>query len=249
VPSTDPISSPEDWEEDFDFDAPAVASTKALFPIPQSRAGKPAPMTSNSVPSAALSTSERRELEKLLSTLPDWTFDESMLDSNNSKTDGRDKFDFKDLLRDIHATSKSFDRHIDQLALAAKAQDRTDAIEHPPGARESSTEGVGGVGGASGYRHRESQPLSGKELLQTLEQQLVAAVADKDVKGEVAACLELARTYRSMGQTGASMLKLQHAQALADDREKTPDIYQSCDGKEVITEAHVLHEVCVRVVL
>jgi hypothetical protein len=62
--------------------------------------------------------------------------------------------------------------------------------------------------------------------------------------------VQLARKYRSMGQTGAAMLQLQHAQKMvAHPTDKPLEMYESCDGKEPITEAHVLHEVLSLLVL
>jgi hypothetical protein len=197
----DPTSSPEDWESDFDFDAP-------LFPTQTHRQGpdKDGPISNTTATSTVLSNTERRELEKLLSTLPDLSFDESLLEELDNHKDlsrkgggagvGKDKLALKDLLRDIHASSKLFDRHIELLALSTKEGGGSAVCGAETSKRSQSIScsvGGGGVGkgGDEGglCRRRLSLPTAPNERVLLLEQELAEAVADKNHEAEVRTAL------------------------------------------------------------
>lgn len=200
----DPTSSPEDWESDFDFDAP-------LFPTQTHRQGPDkdghlCPISNTTATSTVLSNTERRELEKLLSTLPDLSFDESLLEELDNHKDlsrkgggagvGKDKLALKDLLRDIHASSKLFDRHIELLALSTKEGGGSAVCGAETSKRSQSIScsvGGGGVGkgGDEGglCRRRLSLPTAPNERVLLLEQELAEAVADKNHEAEVRAAL------------------------------------------------------------
>lgn len=196
----DPTSSPEDWESDFDFDAP-------LFPTQTHRQGPDKdPISNTTATSTVLSNTERRELEKLLSTLPDLSFDESLLEELDNHKDlsrkgggagvGKDKLALKDLLRDIHASSKLFDRHIELLALSTKEGGGSAVCGAETSKRSQSIScsvGGGGVGkgGDEGglCRRRLSLPTAPNERVLLLEQELAEAVADKNHEAEVRTAL------------------------------------------------------------
>jgi hypothetical protein len=93
----DPGSSPEDWESDFDFDS----STSILPPPAATRSGND-PSPSGSSPRAAITVSERRDLEELLKTLPAYPNLPQKSQLQNVPTVG--KLGIKDLLRETQHT-------------------------------------------------------------------------------------------------------------------------------------------------
>lgn len=94
----DPGSSPEDWESDFDFDS----STSILPPPAATRSGIDSTPAGSS-PRAAVTVSERRDLEELLKTLPSYpNLSQKSLLQNLPLIS---KLGIKDLLREAQQTS------------------------------------------------------------------------------------------------------------------------------------------------
>ena len=127
IPARADTTCPEDWEADFYFDAPAGETSRPLFPTqPHNRSGAMAggrdgSSTNSGVPGPAISITERRELEKLLSTLPDLFFDEQMLEEPHAR-DAKEKLALKDLIRDIQASSRSLDVNVELCIGVGKRQ-------------------------------------------------------------------------------------------------------------------------------
>ena len=95
----DPGTSPEDWESDFDFDS----STSILPPPAATRSLMDASSPAGSSPRAAITVSERRDLEELLKTLPTYPrCSENILLQNLPVIS---KLGIKDLLREMQSTS------------------------------------------------------------------------------------------------------------------------------------------------
>ena len=206
----DPASSPEDWESDFDFD-----SSSPL--LPSSGGGRGVGIGDSATPptastgSAAITAAERRELEELLKTLPCFPHHaesfivEISLSSPSSTARISNKLGIKDLLREM--------------------QHSFTPLDSPPQELQSS------------MKDRAGQPNAG--LVESQEWNLLMARGKKNVQvtsglfpprsmhyfsylpgvqGEVFAHMELARTYRSAGNTGAAMLQLQHALKALSER-------------------------------
>eukprot|EP00961_Rhodomonas_salina_P265811 3592801-Rhodomonas_salina.2 len=102
----DPASSPEDWESDFDFDAPAGESSNPISLTIHPTSAKSKQRSRDLAPpkqaKTCISTAERRELEELHNTLPVLPFDP---DSIECDTPRGHKLTVKDLLRDIQSAS------------------------------------------------------------------------------------------------------------------------------------------------
>ena len=249
----DPTSSPENWESDFDFDAPAGAFPMALFPQQSHGRGASVGGVKNDGPAGkksaaghtAISSTERRELEKLLGSLPELAFDDHLacsLLSGERQHDSRgasslagaanhpkSKLALKDLIRDVAVCAN----------ISGQLKDRIHAgvLARGSGSGRRGEKAGAGRGGAG--------KMSSKEKVQALKQELASAEGEQHMQRQVSVCLELARTYRSLGQTGAAMLQLQQALALMGEQHKMPDMHathESCEGRESVTEAHILLE-------
>ncbi|EKX33183.1 hypothetical protein GUITHDRAFT_148091 [Guillardia theta CCMP2712] len=82
--------------------------------------------------------------------------------------------------------------------------------------------------------------------IEDLEQNLTDAMESKCLQAELSACLELARTYRAKSQQGAAMLKLQRAQTALQTAEQNLTGEEGSEASgELITEAHILHEMAI----
>jgi hypothetical protein len=198
----DPASSPEDWENDFDFDS----STSILPPAAARGVGIDPPPAAGQSPSprASITLAERRDLEELLKTMPTYSICPENIGANllSQNLPAITKLGIKDLLREMQHTSFTPSDPLSEIH--SQHKDRA----NPPKA--------GLV---------ESQELNlalakGKKNLQVIDRPELFnfRLFGSDhinkyrfPKGEVFAHVELARTYRSTGQTGSAMLQLQHA--------------------------------------
>eukprot|EP00960_Hanusia_phi_P037450 752953-Hanusia_phi.AAC.2 len=85
-----------------------------------------------------------------------------------------------------------------------------------------------------------------KARIEDLEQSLTDAMESKCLQAELSSCLELARAYRGKSQQGAAMLKLQHAQSALQAAEQNLTGEEGSESSgELITEAHILHEMAI----
>jgi hypothetical protein len=102
----DPASSPEDWENDFDFDS----STSILPPSAAARGvgiDPPQPSGQSPSPRASITVAERRDLEELLKTMPTYPHCAEITGANLllQNLPAITKLGIKDLLREMQHTS------------------------------------------------------------------------------------------------------------------------------------------------
>jgi hypothetical protein len=104
----DPASSPEDWENDFDFDSstsilpPSAAARGVGIDPPPAVGQSPSPRTS-------ITVAERRDLEELLKTMPTYPHSSEFWGANlhSQNLPSTTKLGIKDLLREMQHTSFS----------------------------------------------------------------------------------------------------------------------------------------------
>lgn len=193
------VTNFENWESDFELGGSKVDSSKKTLQLSlPASTDPPIPLVNPSLPSL-LSASEKRDLEELLSTLPQLPCTDPPLTPPAMKI----KLNFKDLLALIRKTS--------------------------PSAQHKSAE-----------RRRAG--------VESKEWDLTEARGKGGVHQQASAHMELARSYRASGQTGAAMIQLQHALKLLSS-EVPPGVGREeeeglgLDGS--VHEAHVLYEMAV----